>query len=447
MKRCRRVEVLESQGDKNPNSAGTKLGPGRSKAGGGQRDKVAGPYMAPVVPKNLVSGRSTRGQRPPRGQPQAQQQQGDSNDSDEELNQEELAKLAGLLAASGNEEEAAQGSSMLSNIDALYTQLLEKQGVQPARADAEDFEMEHQEDVGSDPQYPSATGGYPGSVQAAPMPEQPASTEIPEVDIQVEEDHGGEELLANIDKLYGEMLQGGRAPHREDYAAEAPVSPKKASEPAQSPRSAVKPGEAFGDQAAEEDEEADGETEESAAAELPTMLEEVLWSALLLARGAAGSKRSSSAGKAAQAQLFEHLPPSELAEACRRCKEGQPAASLLQRLATELPEAHAAAMLGKASEGKQVAASRLKTVKLLRSVRKARDALLSAAASPRPNSEAGGETSRPTSASGKSAKSGGAPTRARAKSKPRRSGMSYWTDDSLDALQVENCKRTVKAVR
>jgi len=279
------------------------------------------------------------------------------------------------------------------------------------------------------------------------MPEQPASTEIPEVDIQVEEDHGGEELLANIDKLYGEMLQGGRAPHREDYAAEAPVSPKKASEPAQSPRSAVKPGEAFGDQAAEEDEEADGETEESAAAELPTMLEEVLWSALLLARGAAGSKRSSSAGKAAQAQLFEHLPPSELAEACRRCKEGQPAASLLQRLATELPEAHAAAMLGKASEGKQVAASRLKTVKLLRSVRKARDALLSAAASPRPNSEAGGETSRPTSASGKSAKSGGAPTRARAKSKPRRSGMSYWTDDSLDALQVENCKRTVKAVR
>lgn len=387
-----------------------------------ERQAVAA-YTAPVVPKDLLAAapsKPTRNPCPGRGsRPQAdrryqQEEYGSDDGSDDgEMSQDELARLAGLLSSSGNEDEAAQGEAMLANIDALYNQLLAK-GKHPADAKG----LSHDIDDGKH----EVMSARAESDSFADVAHVPASQDIsPNPDGDMPNDEGGEELLESIDLLYSDMLQGS--------SRTLPHEPRSTEEetPTQLAETTAPPAEV----ASEEPEQ----DETAAEADLPALLEEVLWSALLLARGSAGSKRGAAAGiNKTQARLLELLPPGQLTEACRRCPNGVPP-SLLQRLATEMPQVHAAT-LAVASTGNK-AARQQSTASLTQCVRKARDSILTSAVSPRPPlPEADGETSRPTSAGGRSIKSSSTAAAPKGKSKPRRSSMSYWTDDSLNALDA-----------
>eukprot|EP00930_Biecheleria_cincta_P095759 TRINITY_DN87681_c0_g1_i1.p1 TRINITY_DN87681_c0_g1~~TRINITY_DN87681_c0_g1_i1.p1 ORF type:complete len:1026 (-),score=245.35 TRINITY_DN87681_c0_g1_i1:241-3318(-) len=385
-------------------------------------------YTAPVVPKDLLGAAPCKPNRPPcqgrGGRPQAdrhyQQDEYESDDGsdDGEMSQDELARLAGLLSSSGNEDEAAQGEALLVNIDALYNQLLAK-GKRSAETTG------HSRDADAEEHEIMMARAEADSVAGAAHAPAPQGTS-PKPGGDMPDDAGGEELLQSIDLLYNDMLQGNRTSPAEVRSSEEEAATQMADSGA--PPAEVAP--------------AEKEQEEMAAeAELPALLEEVLWSALLMARGSAGTKRSAAAGtNKAQARLLELLPPGQLTEACRRCPNGVPP-SLLQRLAAEMPQVHAAT-LAVSSTGIK-AARKQSTAALTQCVREARDSILASAVSPRPPlPEGDGETSRPSSAGGRSIKSSSTAAAPKGKSKPRRSSLSYWTDDALDALEAPMRKPT-----
>eukprot|EP00933_Yihiella_yeosuensis_P073581 TRINITY_DN8229_c0_g1_i1.p1 TRINITY_DN8229_c0_g1~~TRINITY_DN8229_c0_g1_i1.p1 ORF type:complete len:1211 (+),score=289.99 TRINITY_DN8229_c0_g1_i1:76-3708(+) len=598
--------------------------PGRARSQGAPHARnanaVAAPYATPVVPKSAFSKPPSGANRIPRngnsGQAGARNRQqpgacsgtystgaDDDDDDDDELTPEELTKLAGLLVASDNADEAAQGEAMLANIDALYTQLL---GGSQASYDSpfpngddpgtgmEEIHQHHHHYLHHPPQ--ASSGGYPpssapepsyssrsspsGSKQmpedsllkaapapapaplpptttasvtttvtptastassstlAAPLPP-PATRAAPSTAASVpvteatsssssspsnqsvpaplppataatttsaaqspssklerrevraadssssdyhlgDEGGDGEQLLANIDRLYGEMLKGGRHPPREAYEAATAFASGEADEDDFSfqkdgpTQQMEENGHSVHHQGHDEETEAEAA---AAAAELPSLLEEVLWSALLLGRGAAGSKRSSASGTGAQSRLLDLLPAQMLSEACRRSGSAI-SSSTRQRLASELPELHAAVTAEQPDESSPI--RKLTTTSLLRSVREARDGLLFAASSPRtevetelpeaakrvraPSNKAPTYTAaaaakdskaqkRPTSSNSRSSTRPGSAEKQpasserpsagpkpghRAKSRAKRSSLSYWTSDAFEELEAPN---------
>ena len=259
------------------------------------RKQVAAPYAVPVCPK--VEQKVERKRRPK-----------------EDLSPEDYRKLAGLLS------EEVEGEAVLKDIDSLYSQLMR---VSPEEV----YE---------------------------PVVEEPVAPEVEEevtADVELSAP-AGEELLAEIDRLYCKMM------HQEPVA-EAPE--------------------------AEESQSVTPEASEPDLEELQKLLEELLWSVLLIAR------RGNSAG------IMELLPFSEL----RACAPLLPS-SLHQRL-SEVPQLQA--ILGCRHPNPELQRDPATLVKL----RRARDAILDFAA----------QTAQPKAAK-----------------KVRKTGLSHWTEDSLQALQA-----------
>jgi len=188
----------------------------------------------------------------------------------------------------------------------------------------------------------------------------------------------GEELLASIDQLYCQMMEEGKLEH------DAPDA----------------------------HEEADGEQ----LAELSALLEELLWSALLLARGVAEPS-------AVEKQVLQLLPPSQLGQALHIAPLPQ---SLRNRL-VELPQ------VAKLTPGN----SAEELPWLIAALRRARDAFLRTAVKPAESQEDTSDSSstrRPTERETSPVDTGSSARTKR--KKPRRSSMSYWTPESLEAMEA-----------
>lgn len=212
----------------------------------------------------------------------------------------------------------------------------------------------------------------------------------------------GEALLASIDQLYNDVLVGGCSGGGRDGG---------------------------------------GVEEEAKAEEMQWLLSEVLWDALLLARNAEGRID-------VQARLFELLPPTALAQCVATCgsRQGLPP-SLAQRLAVELPGICAALDYAPTPDAGGGSGD---TAALTQTLRKARDNLLvltSASAvsvAPAADSDEGAleEGSATASDCGAltmpplpQAKGDGTTVPAK-KQKPRRTSLSHWTRESVDALEA-----------
>ncbi|CAE7324864.1 unnamed protein product [Symbiodinium pilosum] len=356
----------------------------------GARGRCA-PYAVPVVPRHLVEPVEHRSREAKAWRRPAHGTHGKDH---EDLTPEEIAKIANLLAG---EVEVEESEAMLHNIDALYSQLMGQTNLCPEAVDSADSE-----DLGAEPDL---AGMVP-----EPEPCEQLAEDFVKASSGPAQECDGENLLADIDRLYSQMLDGkGLEPTAHTY--EVTISQPAALEVRQLAEMRPEMLEAAPEPAEP--------LSEASMEDLPGLLEEVLWSAILLTRGAAGRKLEPGC---AEECLLRLLPPSCLAQAA--CLVALPS-SLLQRLATELPKVHTALEL---SPG----AARIEDKALLHSVREARDQLLSSAARAEAASEAAeGNASRPSSGGRSSGTS-----KKRLKSKPRRSSMSYWTDESLDALEA-----------
>lgn len=227
----------------------------------------------------------------------------------------------------------------------------------------------------------------------------------------------GEALLATIDHLYTEILNSGghgaALPAHSLDSALGPCDTKKASS----------------------DEYAQL-VDDAARQELCKLLEEVLWSALLLGRSAGENV-------CVQSHLLDLLPAQTLSRCLHACGRCSLPHSLLQRLASEMPHVHGALTCGAPVHGKHkphVASNDLTEV-----VRRARDGLLSLASS------TGGASGEPFEQSAKISsvpeplvpedvssactQSDSQEHKAR-KTKPRRTSLSYWTPESIAAVEV-----------
>jgi hypothetical protein len=161
-----------------------------------------------------------------------------------------------------------------------------------------------------------------------------------------EESEDGAVLLANIDQLYNDIMQGGQQKPEEMSENACSASAVEEEDPAMS---AV-----------------DSTMYQQEHAELSNVLEEVLWSALLLRRG-------SSASVDVQSSLLELLPPRDLANSFAACGSKSLSLSLLQRLSAELPAIHTALTCKSPHLGE----SGMRTIaSLLKTVREARDHML-----------------------------------------------------------------------
>ena len=326
---------------------------------------------------------------------------------------------SGPRLAFAAEDGGAQDESMLHDIDALYSQL-----IKPVD-DTIDF-------VGTVSQ-PSDTGN-PTNLLAKKTPEAPDiyeevyETETPEV--IAEPAHlsnlKDEDLLATIDQLFHEMIQGNGSDARpsancnwdnlgsgdvDDVDSKAnkvdltsdSTHPEKLKVP-----TASKEVESGGSAALDSD-TADDDLE------IPMLLEEVLWSALLIAR------RGHSA-------VVSELPVLQLKIAASLCPLP---CSLQQRLAVELPELS----LALASEGgaggpcpvdgsvRDVQEKRTVVGSLRETLRKTRDALLGLASQSSQTEEAA-QDKRPV-------KMQKVPKRQK-----RKTSLSYWTEESLEQLEA-----------
>lgn len=257
-----------------------------------------------------------------------------------------------------------------------------------------------------------------------------------------------EGVLASIDRLYSEVLQG------EASAAQGPVVAAVDDRllPAATPAVLGTATRARSDAGAAHDAEGSMSAGEfadvsvpAARAEVREILEEVLWSALLLGRGTGGRID-------VQSRLLELLPSDVLMRCAHASCNGLPP-SLLQRLAAELPQAFTAL-----AHSPQDKCSPRAAAALVDRLREARDGLLALASSSDVSADdmsgaasLAGCHAPPASASLSML---GAATAAHAasaatllsssadsqeplpkKPKPRRSSMSYWTPASLDSLE------------
>ena len=183
----------------------------RSQGAVSQRGRCA-PYAVPVVPKHLVEGREPRakeskeskepkepkeskevaeGKRPSAAAAGPSRWGGEEEDP-EDLSAEEMARLTSLLAGDVSEESEA----MLNNIDALYSQLM------GARS----------HELHTDPESPEDASGSPAP---GSFPEGTETEDTPDFGTVPSSQHrrsDGEDLLADIDRLYSKMLKDAKPP-------------------------------------------------------------------------------------------------------------------------------------------------------------------------------------------------------------------------------------------
>lgn len=236
----------------------------------------------------------------------------------------------------------------------------------------------------------------------------------------------GEELLARIDQLYGEIVSDGRTRYGTCSARSAgdglPV-------PTGAPASLGPPPAAVVGDAPTEATSA----EVASLGDVRELFEEVLWSALLLGRSVRGHAD-------VQGRLLELLPPPTLDASFRACGAcvagGELPASLLTRLAAELPLVSAA--MQRCTRGPS-AATRGAATRLAGTLRQARDSLLALASSPDPGAE-GASLRRPSSAAPAPEPSPQPQQAKRPPKPPRKSAMSHWTPESLSALEAPSSR-------
>mmetsp|Transcript_31818 Transcript_31818/g.74315 ORF Transcript_31818/g.74315 Transcript_31818/m.74315 type:complete len:1205 (+) Transcript_31818:160-3774(+) len=319
---------------------------------------------------------------------------------------------------------------------------------------------------------------------------------------------GAEEMLGSIDQLYQELLgqhkgqpryqdqrKGNAKPLQSRGAKDAgrtPLQPEIFQEvdsrqeeyangmPRYEEPELLKEDLGTGDMAQEAASPEDKVPAQSTEAQFRELLEEVLWSVLLLRRGADKSLDVS-------ARLLVYLPPPRLASCCEECGPNGLTESLLQRLANELPEVHAA-LMSKPPPRRRSDLQRSPAV-LLRALREARDGLLSlaynststeqgaawdASAATAPLNKASDKAACGTSASKASTAappasgeldvgadsveptlSGASPTSSASAvrsanssqmakvqpRKPRKSALSFWTPESIEKLEAEQQQR------
>jgi hypothetical protein len=306
------------------------------------------------------------------------------------------------------------GEAMLAHIDRLYNSLLQKhapaseapQGSgHPATASVTTDMPCTRLDVqlGGRPQESEIKHGK-SRVEPSRAPKQDVS---PRGDASIEVEDG-EALLANIDQLYNNVCVDSAAlPSAvpEEDAASATAVPE--AEPLSTAMLST------------------GGLE---AQELRELLEEVLWSALLLIPGTVDDLN-------VQARLLELLPPQDLAQSFVACGSDALKTSLLQRLSAKLPGVHTAlTCMSPRWSGSGMASIPSLVVK----VRQVRDQLL-ILASTSAASVAGTPCSAPLSADS-CAKLREREEYKKAKKeeakKARKSSMSHWTADSLETMEA-----------
>ena len=311
----------------------------------GARGRCA-PYAVPVVPRHLVEPVEHRSREAKAWRRPAHGTHGKDH---EDLTPEEIAKIANLLAG---EVEVEESEAMLHNIDALYSQLMGQTNLCPEAVDSADSE-----DLGAEPDL---AGMVP-----EPEPCEQLAEDFVKASSGPAQECDGENLLADIDRLYSQMLDGkGLEPTAHTY--EVTISQPAALEVRQLAEMRPEMLEAAPEPAEP--------LSEASMEDLPGLLEEVLWSAILLTRGAAGRKLEPGCaedGIAEAVRIYALLPCTALQVPCRSvscgccrqaawprlpidaphvvfkaivrllkaaCLVALPS-SLLQRLATELPKA------------------------------------------------------------------------------------------------------------
>jgi hypothetical protein len=230
------------------------------------------------------------------------------------------------------------------------------------------------------------------------------------------EDDDGEDgatLLANIDQLYNDIMQGQTLETEGSRDTclehEGPI------------------GEGI-----QADTVLDTSSQQQQIAEVSSILEEVLWSALLLKRGAID-------GFDVQKSFLEMMPPNVLRSCCIVCGPDCVSSSLLHRLSTELPNVHAA-LIRKARDRGEIESNT--SASLVKIARETRDRLLVLASTTTiPHSSQGAvpssEATTPHSFQG-AAPSTEAPEvgRTTRKTKPRKTSLSHWTSECLGSLEA-----------
>jgi len=217
-------------------------------------------------------------------------------------------------------------------------------------------------------------------------------------------------LLANIDQLYNELLRSGHdntTSENEDKASSALSAVPEGVTDTIVPATLSMNG---------------AETQE-----LSGVLEEVLWSALLMKRGTSGTLD-------VQASLLELLPPPDLAQCFAVCGPNSLTLSLLQRLSAELPGVHTALTC----TSPRLRGNGLKsTASLVTGVREARDRLLLlASTSEVSTTKVPTSAPVPTDSESCSGTMGLANMEKTRKPAVRKTSLSHWTSGCLVALEA-----------
>jgi len=223
-------------------------------------------------------------------------------------------------------------------------------------------------------------------------------------------------LLANIDQLYNEIVNSDLRAEDIERAYSTSSTPCVEEE-----RLVALEEQSMGPHA-------DGEE----VKDLLSMLEEVLWSALLL-------KRNAAAGIDVQASLLELVSPPDFARCFKLCGSQSLTSSLLHRLAAELPAVHTGLHCTSPFPGGSCSKS-LST--LASCLRQARDHLLVLASTSSTSSVASSDAALQSDSGASTVKD-----RISKKTKARKSSLSYWTPDSLTAMEAPPRRLTQRLPR
>lgn len=364
----------------------------------------AAPYAAPVVPHAYgVSDPGSRSRRGPTRSRSAHCVREVVKEQSAEGISESLRELMladpdwayGIIKSDLGDKGMAGGEEMLETIDRLYNELLEQHGGSSAHASSSSGarrrpssrEAPNRSDADmleacSMKEYETCADALESTCRMLDR----AGDASAQASQEVEQDgEGSEALLSTIDQLYCNLLKA-----REGLPEEGPTG---------SCSTATRPLPPVHDPDAEQ---------------LRELFDELLWSALMLRRGSDGAID-------VQSRLLTWLPHERILQVSAASGAQWIGPSLLQRLSVELPAIHAALVDAASQQGGEHVSAAL----LLRDVREARDKLLalaSSAASAPP--EAPPPPSEPESTAQPRPK----------KPKPRRTSLSHWTPDSLEAL-------------
>lgn len=333
----------------------------------------------------------------------------------------------GPMLLEGGGEASEEQIALLADIDRLYGELLSREAGEGSNEAAEYNMRQHMPNAAQAshasvvPQLacPGSAGAVTGAVgRGRPAPQghrgRPKETRHQQelsalqadkpVEEEEEEEVSSLALLGQIDSMYQDVMHtcsmlGSGLPTEDDMSL-ADLAAEDLMD--------------LSDQVDVTVASADGSFDEFRAErrEMRTMLEEVLWTGLLLGRGA-------DCGFDVQSLLFTALPAARLASAhWAATLSGELSPSLLQRLSAELPQVHAAL---KATPGTEDSVSSLEPI-----VREARDTMLSLACSASSGLGGGISSVRPKDISEPK----------KAKAKPRRTSLSHWTSSALEDLEA-----------